>query len=51
MLVTDNQKMRRRLYNVYLYLIMIIEVYYRRYPTSDQENWATAQLEKVLTEL
>jgi aminoglycoside phosphotransferase (APT) family kinase protein len=51
MLVTTAQKTRRRLYNVYLYLIMIIEVYYRRYPTPDQENWARAQLDKVLTEL
>jgi aminoglycoside phosphotransferase (APT) family kinase protein len=44
MLATNTQRQRRLLYNVYLYLIMIIECSYRRYETQDQENWARAQL-------
>lgn len=42
---------RRTLYNVYLYLIMIIECYYRRYETDGQEKWAREQLEGELQKL
>lgn len=35
---------RRTLYNLYLYLIMIIECAYRAYETDDQEQWARQQL-------
>jgi aminoglycoside phosphotransferase (APT) family kinase protein len=42
---------RKALYNLYLYLIMIIECTYRQYETQDQENWArgllAAELEKL----
>ncbi len=42
---------RKALYNLYLYLIMIIEYTYRQYETQDQENWArgllAAELEKL----
>lgn len=39
---------RRHLYSTYLSLIMIIETFYRRFPTPDQLNWARAQLEHEL---
>jgi aminoglycoside phosphotransferase (APT) family kinase protein len=35
---------RRTLYNLYLYLIMVIECSYRYYETDDQERWARQQL-------
>lgn len=35
---------RRTLYNLYLYLIMVIECSYRAYETDDQEQWARQQL-------
>jgi aminoglycoside phosphotransferase (APT) family kinase protein len=35
---------RRTLYNLYLYLIMVIECAYRAYETDDQEHWARQQL-------
>lgn len=38
---TPNQKRRRILYNLYLYLIMIIEHYYRQYESDDLLKWAT----------
>ena len=51
LLDTPAQRRRRTLYNIYLYLIMIVECYYRRYETQDQENWArgrlVAELERV----
>jgi aminoglycoside phosphotransferase (APT) family kinase protein len=37
-------KIRRSLYNIYLWLIMIIECTYRQYETKDQENWAHQKL-------
>lgn len=48
MLSTPMQKERRSLYNIYLYLIMIIECYFRKYDTNQQENWAR---QKLITEL
>jgi len=48
MLTSPKQKERRSLYNIYLYLIMIIECYFRKYETDQQENWAR---EKLITEL
>ena len=48
MLTSPKQKERRSLYNIYLYLIMIIECYFRKYETDQQENWAR---EKLMTEL
>lgn len=38
------QQQRRALYNVYLWLIMIIECTYRQFETKDQETWARNQL-------
>lgn len=42
---------RRRLYDMYLYLVMIIECAYRNYPTDDIEDLARACLSLVLDEL
>jgi aminoglycoside phosphotransferase (APT) family kinase protein len=42
---------RRTLYNLYLYLIMIIECSYRAYETDDQEQWARQQLLAELARL
>jgi fructosamine-3-kinase len=41
---TPTQEKRRTLYNIYLFLIMVIECTYRNYPTKDQENWARENL-------
>ena len=42
---------RRTLYNLYLYLIMIVECSYRAYETDDQEQWARQQLRVELARL
>lgn len=42
---------RRTLYNLYLYLIMIVECAYRHYETDDQERWARRQLATDLERL
>jgi aminoglycoside phosphotransferase (APT) family kinase protein len=47
-LTTRNQRRRRLLYNGYLFLIMVIECYYRAYETKDQENWARKRLNETL---
>lgn len=43
--------LRRMLYNSYLFLIMIIECYYRQFETQDQENWARTQLDRTIVGL
>jgi aminoglycoside phosphotransferase (APT) family kinase protein len=48
---TPAQEIRRTLYNVYLFLIMVIECTYRHYPTQDQENWARIRLAEELDKL
>jgi aminoglycoside phosphotransferase (APT) family kinase protein len=45
------QVRRRLLYNAYLFLIMVIETYYRHFETRDQENWARGMLDKTLQQL
>lgn len=42
---------RRTLYNLYLYLIMVVECSYRAYETDDQEQWARQQLAAELARL
>lgn len=42
---------RRRLYDLYLYLVMLIECSYRNYPTPDIANLAGAMLPYVLEEI
>ncbi len=43
--------LRRTLYSLYLYLIMVIEGSYRSYETDDQERWARQQLAMDLERL
>jgi aminoglycoside phosphotransferase (APT) family kinase protein len=51
MLETPRQRQRRILYDIYLYLIMVIECTYRQYPTQNQERWASEQLAQALDRL
>jgi fructosamine-3-kinase len=46
--VSLDDKYRKSLYSIYLYLIMTIECRYRFYPTDDQEKWAWKSLENEL---
>lgn len=48
---TPSQYTRRALYSLYLFLIMVIECYYRQYPSNGQEMWAREQLAKTITAL
>lgn len=48
MLDTPNKRLRRALYAIYLYLIMIIECSYRNYENNQQETWSRAQLAREL---
>jgi aminoglycoside phosphotransferase (APT) family kinase protein len=50
-LVTHAQRTRRRLYDLYLFLIMVIEVHYRQYPDDRQETWARGKLADTLDAL
>ena len=45
------QVTRRLLYNAYLYLIMVIECTYRKYPDQRQENWTRPRLKETLQRL
>lgn len=47
----EMEQERRMLYNAYLFLILIIECYYRMYPTRDQETWARQALTELLQRL
>jgi fructosamine-3-kinase len=50
-LLTDSDAKRRRiLYNIYLYLIMVIESYYRRYDDA-HKSWTLKTLENELRKL
>jgi aminoglycoside phosphotransferase (APT) family kinase protein len=51
MLDTPAKKCRRTLYNIYLFLIMVIECYYRHFETKDQENWARLMLQQQIEHL
>ncbi len=51
LLAAPGAALRRTLYNLYLYLIMIIECTYRQYETSDQETWARRMLSVELEKL
>jgi aminoglycoside phosphotransferase (APT) family kinase protein len=42
---------RRRLYDLYLYLVMTVECAYRNYPNNDIEDFGRRMLAAVLTEL
>jgi fructosamine-3-kinase len=49
--VDPNQVRRRLLYNAYLYLILIIECPFRKYPNNHQETWGRKILKEVLAAL
>jgi aminoglycoside phosphotransferase (APT) family kinase protein len=51
MFVTEEDTIRRRLYNVYLYAIMVIECTYRQYDNDGQERWARGKLAGELARL
>ncbi len=51
MLATPNQVRRRTVYDAYLFLIMIVECYFRHYPTNDQENWSRSSIKELLKKL
>jgi aminoglycoside phosphotransferase (APT) family kinase protein len=42
---------RRRLYDLYLYLVMTVECAYRNYPTNDIENLGRSMLSTLINEL
>jgi hypothetical protein len=42
--LTESEQVRRRLYNLYLLLIMVIETVYRGHTDSKQYDWAREQL-------
>ena len=50
-LSTPTERLRRVLYNIYLYLIMVIEAAYRQYDSQDLELWARQQLAQELERL
>ena len=45
---TEGEKARRRLYDLYLFLIMVIETTYRRFEPNNQIKWSYPLLEKFL---
>ena len=47
LLATESQIRRRALYDAYLYLILIIECYFRHYSNDDQENWARGAMQSM----
>jgi hypothetical protein len=51
MLSTPAERLRRVLYNIYLYLIMVIEATYRQYDSDELEQWARQQLAHELERL
>ena len=51
LLDAPSARTRRTLYNLYLYLIMVIECSYRHYETDDQDRWARQQLTADLDRL
>jgi aminoglycoside phosphotransferase (APT) family kinase protein len=51
MLDTPAERLRRMLYNIYLYLIMVIEAAYRQYDSDELEQWARQQLAQELERL
>jgi aminoglycoside phosphotransferase (APT) family kinase protein len=51
MLDTPEKQTRRLLYNIYLWLIMVIECSYREYKNDHQEKWAREQLKRDLDKL
>jgi len=48
---SNDEIIRRRLYNIHLYLIMVIECAYRSYADDSQYNWAKEMLKKEINML
>ena len=48
---TPGERSRRVLYDLYLYLVMVIEAPYRRYPTDEIEMYARGRLASTLDRL
>ena len=48
---TPSEQERHTLYNIYLFLIMVIECTFRQYPNQDQENWARMRLGEEIEKL
>ena len=46
--LTEPEQVRRRLYSLYLVLIMVIETVYRGHTDSEQYDWARGQLTEVM---
>lgn len=46
--LTESEQVRRRLYSLYLVLIMVIETVYRGYTDAAQYDWARARLAEVM---
>ncbi len=51
LLAAPSAATRRSLYNLYLWLVMIIECTYRQYETKDQENWIRPKLAEEMEKL
>lgn len=49
--LTKDQQIRSHWYDVYLYLIMMFEVTFRKYPTDDQYRWVHGLFEQVWEKL
>lgn len=49
--LTESQRLRCRWYDIYLYLIMMFEGYYRQYPDDGQYHWAHGMFERAWAEV
>ncbi|ERI93947.1 phosphotransferase enzyme family protein [Clostridiales bacterium oral taxon 876 str. F0540] len=50
-LLDKEEEIRAVLYQIYLYLIMVIECSYRKYPDENQFKWSSARLQEALVDL
>ena len=49
--LSEDEIFRTILYRIYLFLIMVIECAYRKYPDNEGEKWSRGQLDTALEEL
>lgn len=45
--LSDSEKIRSNLYNVYLYMLIVVEIPFRKYPDPRMEEWGRDQLNKA----
>lgn len=45
--LTKHEQIRSNLYNVYLYLLIVSEIPFRKYPDPQMEEWARTQLDRA----